>query len=237
MLRRAVLAFLPALLLPLSAKAADPELPALDAEGRTLPLRADQLDPAEREAYAGLATPSDDARQFLYTRGFLRYARLVADGKLPPANLPPLPLRANWNRKFLSQSEATGVLDVAIGMKLATRPRMAAAAPLTVHSPDLPGVDAEGRCLPLRVEQLRPEERTAYDRLDPSGDDARQFLFTRGFLRYAQLVVDGKMDPKTLPKLPARVDWDRQFLDQHESKEVLDVALGMSFYARMTPSQ
>lgn len=232
MLRRSVLALAAAAIAASPTLAADDDLPGLDANGLTLPLRVDQLTPAERRIYAQLV--GDDGRRYLYTRGFLRYCQRVVDHRLQAADLPPLPIRDNWRRAFLSAAEATGVVDAALEMKLApVRAGMAPRTPVTVSSPDLPGVDAEGRSLPLRLDQLRPEERAAYDQLDPAGDDARQFLFTRGFLRYAQLVVDTKLDPVSLPGLPARADWDRQFLSERERTEVLDVALGMSLVARM----
>lgn len=236
MLRRSVLALGAAAMVAGPALAAEDDLPGLDANGLTLPLRVDQLTPAERRIYDQLV--GDDAGRYLYTRGFLRYCQRVVDRRLPAADLPPLPIRDNWRRDFLSAAEATGVVDAALDMKLApVRAGMSPRTPVTVSSPDLPGVDADGRSLPLRLDQLRPEERATYDQLDPSGEDARQFLFTRGFLRYAQLVVDAKMEPASLPMLPVRADWDRQFLSERERTEVVDVALGMSLVARMSPSR
>lgn len=96
-------------------------LPAIDADGRTLPLTVDQLDPEERARFVQLEPASDDARRFLYTRGYLRYCHEVVAGRLAPLGLPPLPLRQNWNRRFLSDEEATNILDVALGMKYVAR--------------------------------------------------------------------------------------------------------------------
>jgi hypothetical protein len=96
-------------------------LPSIGADGLTLPLAVDQLDASERTTYANIPSNSDDARRFLYTRGYLRYCRLVVAEKLPPLQLPPLPARVNWNRGFLSQDEAKNVLDVALAMKLTAR--------------------------------------------------------------------------------------------------------------------
>lgn len=96
-------------------------LPALDAEGRTLPLTIDQLDPDERASFSRLSPDSADARRFLYTRGFLRFCRLVLDEQLAPLDLPRLPIRDNWDRQFLSVDEATNILDVALGMKFYER--------------------------------------------------------------------------------------------------------------------
>ncbi len=96
-------------------------LPAVDADGRTLPLTVDQLDPEERAHFVQLEPASDDARRFLYTRGYLRYCHEVVAGRLPPLGLPTLPLRLNWNRRFLSDEEATNILDVALGMKYVAR--------------------------------------------------------------------------------------------------------------------
>lgn len=91
-------------------------LPAIAADGSTLPLTVDQLDPNEREIYATLN--ADDARRFLYTRGYLRYARLVVARQMPPLDLPALPARANWGRHLLTEEEARDVLDVALGMNM-----------------------------------------------------------------------------------------------------------------------
>lgn len=93
-------------------------LPAVDADGRVAPLTVDQLDEAERATYSTLS--EDDARRFLFTRGYLRYARLVVQEQLPPLELPRLPERANWGRHLLSQEEALD-LDVALGMKIEAR--------------------------------------------------------------------------------------------------------------------
>ena len=97
--------------------AATLELPAVDADGYTRPLTAGQLTPEERATFAQLPADSDDARKFLYTRGFLRFCQLVMDQKLAPIDLPQLPVRANWNRKYLTEHEAADVVDVALGMR------------------------------------------------------------------------------------------------------------------------
>lgn len=91
-------------------------LPGIDADGSTLPLTVDQLDPNERAIYATLS--ADDARRFLYVRGYLRYARLVVSRQMPPIELPALPARANWGRHLLTEEEARDVLDVALGMNM-----------------------------------------------------------------------------------------------------------------------
>jgi hypothetical protein len=93
-------------------------LPPLGADGTLQPLAISQLDPVERATFATLAPESDGARQFLYTRGYLRYCRLVIDGKMPPLQLPPLPARSNWNRQFMSPDEIRNIFDVALAMKL-----------------------------------------------------------------------------------------------------------------------
>jgi hypothetical protein len=99
------------------ALAQAPVLPALDASGMTLPLSVEQLDDFERPHYAQLG--DDDARRrFLYTRGYLRYARLVANREMAPIDLPPLPERINWGRQYLTADEARNVLDVALGMNM-----------------------------------------------------------------------------------------------------------------------
>ena len=107
--------------LPGPAVAQSDALPPVTADGRMSPLTVDQLDANERATFAGLAPNSDDARKFLYTRGYLRYCRLVVAEKLPPLQLPLLPERTNWHRGFLNEHEAKSILDVALGMKMLAR--------------------------------------------------------------------------------------------------------------------
>lgn len=214
-------------------------LPAVGADRVMEPLRADQLDPEERASFARLAPGSPEARKFLYTRGFLRYCRLVVSGQLPPTDLPRLPVRDNWDRQYLSQAERDNILDVALAMNL--RLRLAGMTPsrpdLASQLPDpddrLADVDAEGMIAPLRVDQLDPAERSTFASLAPGSPEARKFLYTRSFLRFCRLVIDGKLAPLGLPKLPLRENWDRQFLSQAEQKEVVDVAIGMKLTARL----
>lgn len=217
-------------------------LPAVDADGRTLPLTIDQLDPDERARFAQLAPGSEDARRFLHTRAFLRYCREVIEGRLAPLNLPSLPIRDNYDRQFLSEDEATNILDVALGRKLTARMQGTVGAvprpPVVVADPTdrLPDVDADRMILPLTVEQLDPDERASFARLSPESADTRRFLYTRGFLRYCRLVVDGQLAPLDLPRLPIRDNWDRQWLSEDEVTNVLEVALGMSLFAKMQPA-
>lgn len=102
-----------------SAFAQSDALPRIGADGAVEPLTVDQLEENERTTFATLT--GDAARQFLYTRGYLRYCRLVVSEALPPLQLPPLPARANWNRQFLSEDEARNILDVALAMKMTAR--------------------------------------------------------------------------------------------------------------------
>lgn len=96
----------------------------------------------------------------------------------------------------------------------------------------LPAVDADGYTRPLTADQLTPEERATYAQLPAGGDDARKFLYTRGFLRFCQLVIDHKLDPLDLPRLPARENWKRELLTEQEARNVLDLALGLKREAR-----
>jgi hypothetical protein len=212
-------------------------LPSVDAQGKPGPLTVDQLTAEERGRYNALDPAGDDARQFLYTRGFLRFARLVVEGKLPPLQLPELPAEADWDRQFLSADEAANVVDVALGMNLAALmpPRPAPPIdPALAQASGLPGVDAQGQMAPLRLDQLTPEERVSFDRL-PSGDAARKFLYTRGYLRYCRLAAEGRIDPLSLPDLPAEENWDRTFLSAEEARDIVDVALGRKLIAMMRP--
>jgi hypothetical protein len=240
---RFLLAFAIAILLvaqPAPAAAQASVLPAVGADGMIAPLTADQLDAQERATFDALPAGGDDARQFLYTRGFLRYSRLVAAGALPPLQLPQLPERADWDRQFLSQDEASNVVDVALAMKMTARlapPRAAPPIdPALAQANGLPGVDAQGQILSLRLDQLAPAERTSFDRL-PSGDAARRFLYTRGYLRYCRLAAEGKIDPLSLPDLPAEENWDRAFLSAEEGRSIVDVVLGRKMVAMMQPQK
>lgn len=95
-------------------------LPTVDAAGVIAPLSIDQLDPAERARFESLAAGSDDARRFLYTRGYLRYSRLVVDGLLAPLELPRLPPVEDWDNRFFSEEERV-INDAALAMKLIAR--------------------------------------------------------------------------------------------------------------------
>jgi hypothetical protein len=223
---------------PASAQALP--LPAVGADQMIAPLTIDQLDADERARYATLAPGSDDARQFLYTRGYLRYCRLVVARSMPPIQLPELPARENWDRQFLNEDEAKNIVDVALGMNMAAMlgpppPAPPPIDPALVQAHGLPGVDADGSSLPLAVDQLTSEERAAFASLAPGSADAKRFLFVRGFLRYSRLVVDKKIAPLQLPDLPARENWDRKWLSNDESRNVLDVALAMNMTAMLQP--
>ena len=77
----------------------------------------------------------------------------------------------------------------------------------------LPAVDSDGRTVPLTIDQLHPDERTRFVQMAPGSDDARTFLYTRGYLRFCREVIEGRRDPLDLPRLPLRVNWNRQFLN------------------------
>lgn len=213
------------------ARAADdPALPPITADGSPGPLTVDQLSPAERAEFDRLAPGSPEASRFLHTRGFLRYARRVVDGTLPAASLPDLPAREDWDRRYLTAEEVTGVVDPALQMRIASRlgpPQQLTAAEHAALPGDLPAFDPQGRAQPLRPEQLTAAERADYAALAPGSVEARQFLHVRGFLRYARLVVDGKLAPAKLPDLPDKADWDRRFASPGEIKDILDPALAM----------
>jgi hypothetical protein len=213
-------------------------LPGVGSDGLTLPLGANQLDPAERKTFAALQADSADARQFLYTRGYLRYCKQVVAGTRAPLDLPPLPKRENWKRGFLSADEATNILDVALGQKIAARlppqPVVAPIDPALIASNNLPALEADGTTQPLRADQLTADEKTNFAKLEPGSTKATQFLYVRGYLRYCRLVIAGTIQPLQLPNLPARENWSREHLSKTEATEVLDTALGMSLVARMS---
>lgn len=217
-------------------------LPTVDAQGQIGPLSIDQLDPDERVRFAQLSPGGADARRFLYTRGFLRYAQLVVGGQLAPVSLPELPAQENWDRRFFSQKEADNVIDVALGMRMAAmlagteaaRPRPAAV--IADPGDRLPDIGPDRMIGPLRIDQLDPDERATFATLVPGSDDARKFLYTRGYLRFCRLVVDGNLRPLDLPDLPERENWDRRFFSEYEAKEVVDVALGRHLVAMLQPA-
>jgi hypothetical protein len=238
MLRLIVAAFAALFLIEAApAYAQADSLPPVDEQGSSGPLTIDQLTVEERAQYSTFAPDSVEARQFLYTRGFLRYCRLVVAGTLPPQQLPDLPARENWNRQFLTEDEAANVVDVALGQTLVAmlsqgsseRP---AARPATET---LPAVGEDGLSSPLTIEQLDASERETFASFAPESDDARRFLYTRGYLRFCRLVAAGALRPLQLPDLPAEENWDRRFLSEEEGRNVVDVALGMMMVARLTP--
>ena len=219
-----------------------PALPAVDSERRMSPLTPDQLDANERIVFEALAPGAADARRFLYTRGYLRHARLVVAGRVAPIDLPDLPAEEDWDRRFLSQEEADNVIDVALGMHMAAmlagteavRPRPVAV--IADPGDRLPDIGPDRMIAPLRVDQLDPDERATFATLAPGSDDARRFLYTRGYLRFCRLVVDGNLPPLDLPDLPERANWDRRFFSEYEAKEVVDVALGRHLVAMLQPA-
>lgn len=213
-------------------------LPGVSSDGLTLPLTAEQLTADERKTYAALAPGSADARQFLYTRGYLRYCKQVVDGALAPLDLPSLPKRENWSRKFLTKDEAANVVDVALERSIAASvPPKPTAPPVDlalIAAHGLPGLEADGTTQPLRAEQLTADEKTAFASLEPGSTKAKQYLYVRGYLRYCRLVISGTIKPLQLPELPARANWSREHLSEAEAKKVLDVALGMKLVAWMS---
>lgn len=218
--------------------ASSDDVPGLAADGTVLPLRASQLDASEQKTFATLPPSGDDARKFLYTRGYLRYSKRVVAGSLAPLQLPPLPARENWNRKFLSDDEATGIVDVAIARKLAAKlppqPVVAAIDPALFATHGLPAIAADGRAEPLTPGQLNADEKKTYASLPQGSAKAKQFLYVRGYLRFCRLVVAGTIAPLQLPSLPARENWNREHLSQSETHDVLDVALAMKISARLS---
>ncbi|HSG34867.1 MAG TPA: hypothetical protein VLA37_10055, partial [Sphingomonadaceae bacterium] len=127
----------------LAQLADDTQLSVVDIDGNIAPLTPQQLDANEQPAYAALVPGSAEATRFLYTRAFLRYARLVVDGKLLPEDLPALPDRANWDRTYLSEAEAR-IVDDALGMNIAAHFNPPVRHGAMAATEDLPAVDAEG---------------------------------------------------------------------------------------------
>lgn len=97
----------------------------------------------------------------------------------------------------------------------------------------LPPLDASGMTTPLTEAQLTPQERAIFATLPTGGEDRTRYLYTRGYLRYAQRVVSGQMPALSLPPLPARRNWNRAYLTAAEARDILDVALGMNMMALM----
>ena len=102
-------------------------LPPLDAQGQMTPLKPEQLTDAEGAAFKALAAGSEEANRYLHTRGYLRYCQRVVNGAMPALQLPSLPALRNWNRAYLSPSEARDIVDTALGMKLLARMQQPAA--------------------------------------------------------------------------------------------------------------
>ena len=194
------------------------ELPPV-VDCKTGPLTPQQLTSDERTQFDKLSAGSAEATKFLFTRGYLRYAKLVVAGSIQPADLPCLPARENWSRGYLTPDEAKNILDVALGRKLVASMRT-----------DLPSAPA---LVLLRPEQLDLAEKAAFAKLPAGSDAARKFLYTRSFLRPCRKVVDRSLEPTQLPDLPRKEDWDRRYLSAVEGKEIVDVCLGMSMAAML----
>lgn len=121
------------------------------------------------------------------------------------------------------------------------RTLLAAAAlmlPLAAFAADgpaaqLPALDESGMTTPLTEAQLTPAERQIFAGLPAAGEDRTRYLYTRGYLRYAQKVVSREMNALSLPPLPTRRNWNRGFLTAAEARDILDVALGMNMLAMM----
>jgi hypothetical protein len=90
-------------------------LPAIGADGLTVPLTVEQLDDSERATYTSLSADTAAATRFLYTRGYFRYCRLVAAKKLEASRLPPLPSEKHWDRAYLNAEEGR-TADFAMGL-------------------------------------------------------------------------------------------------------------------------
>jgi hypothetical protein len=109
----------------------------------------------------------------------------------------------------------------------------AATNPAFAQSNALPRIGADGMMQPLTADQLGPTERATFAALPQNSDGVRQFLYTRSYLRCCRLVVARSIPPLQLPPLPARSNWNRQFLSQDGIQSILDVALGMKLMERM----
>jgi hypothetical protein len=105
---------------PPIAAVPDDYLPCIAADGRTEMLRVEQLDQAERLNYAAFLPGSEAANKFLFTRGYLRYCRLVMSMRITPLQLPKPPVDEHWNDSFLTDDEYS-IVDTAVGMNLVAR--------------------------------------------------------------------------------------------------------------------
>jgi hypothetical protein len=225
-------------LLPAQAAptAAEAQLPAVDADMKMAPLTPEQLSPSERAIFAKLKPGSAEATKFLHTRGYLRFAKLVVDKKLELKKLPDLPARQHWSRAYLTADEAK-IVDAALTLDMASHLKPYVPQPALAATAELPAVDADGKIAPLTPQQLDPAERKVFDTLAAGSAEATKYLYTRGFLRYAKLVVDRKIEPLRLPSLPAPEHWNRAYFSQDEAKKIVDVALGYKMLAMMKPAE
>lgn len=211
-------------------------LPAVGADMKMAPLKPDQLGADEKARFARLKPGSPEATKFLHTRGFLRYAKLVADKKLELKAFPDLPEREHWDRAYLSAAEGK-IVDLALGIKIASELKPYTPQQALAATAELPAVDADENMAPLTPQQLSEAERKKFDQLPANSPEATKFLYTRGFLRYAKLVADRKIEPLRLPKLPARENWNRAYFSPDEAKNIIDVALAMQMIAMMKPAE
>lgn len=112
-----------ALLAPLSpavaAPASDPT--PIGQDGMIAPLTPEQLTAEEQAFVRSRNLAGENLTRYLYTRAYLRFCQQVIQGTRAPLDLPPLPLRRNYDRGYLSPEEGRDIVDVAIGRKLTAR--------------------------------------------------------------------------------------------------------------------
>lgn len=109
------------LLAPVPGTAAASDPTPIGQDGMISPLRLEQLTGEEQAFVRGRGLEGENLTRYLYTRAYLRFCQQVVAGARPPLELPPLPLRRNYDRGYLSEAEGRDIVDVAIGRKLTAR--------------------------------------------------------------------------------------------------------------------
>ena len=146
------------------------------------------------------------AQGFLATREYVRTARAVVTGSLPPLSYPS-DKPPGFSAKYLL-AEDPSILNKALGMYLAAK--SGRSVPPTPPDPILSPSDLKP--------PMTKEERTYYDSIKADAPAEQSFLTTRNHVRKARAVVNGSLSALSFPDQP--LGYSGKYLLSGESKLV-----------------